>query len=227
MQAYHFLSALNAVDNLKERRIKISRLEDLNDPFELMWMELPDKEDRKAFRKAKKNISAEYGVICFSKDWSNPVLWSHYAEKHRGVCLGFDIPDDSVIHVQYTAKRPVWNIRDGFGRVTIDKKSMNVLLETKYKAWEYEDEIRILVELKEQDKIELYFKEFDKNFVLREVVLGARCQKDMAEEVQSALRNYEKGVNLIQGRLSFKSFKIVKDKLRTRRFLNHKSQRTR
>jgi hypothetical protein len=31
------------------------------------------------------------GVTCFSKTSSNPLMWAHYANSHRGVCVGFQI----------------------------------------------------------------------------------------------------------------------------------------
>ena len=35
MRLYHFLSAENALDDLTNRRIKLSQIDDLNNPFEL------------------------------------------------------------------------------------------------------------------------------------------------------------------------------------------------
>ena len=26
------------------------------------------------------------GMLCFSKGWHNPVQWSHYTDKHKGIC---------------------------------------------------------------------------------------------------------------------------------------------
>ncbi len=42
--------------------------------------------------------------------WSNPVIWAHYGDKHRGLCLGFEVPEmhgdpenDESHHVNYIA----------------------------------------------------------------------------------------------------------------------------
>jgi hypothetical protein len=215
MRVYHFLSAKDAVNDLRNRRIKISRFEDLNDPFELLSIELADKSIRKAFIDTKKKIAEENGIICFSKNWSNPVLWSHYAEKHRGVCLGFDVPDHSLAHIEYNAKRLVKEVIDDDGKLAIDEPFMIKLLTIKYKDWEYEDEIRIFVGLKEKEKVSgLYFKDFDNDLVLREVILGARHKEDI-QQLQSILQNYT-NVRLIQGRMAFRSFRIVENKERTK-----------
>jgi len=63
-----------------------------------------DKERRAAFRATKEQINENKGLICFSKSWSNPLMWGHYAEKHAGMCLGFDVPDKLLAPVIY-AKR--------------------------------------------------------------------------------------------------------------------------
>src|SRR5574337_2128898 len=31
------------------------------------------------------------GISCFSKSFNKTLMWSHYADKHAGVCLGFTI----------------------------------------------------------------------------------------------------------------------------------------
>ena len=31
------------------------------------------------------------GLVWFSANWNNPVQWSHYADHHRDLCLGFKV----------------------------------------------------------------------------------------------------------------------------------------
>ena len=50
-------------------------------------------------------MCANRGVLCFSRGWHNPLLWSHYGDKHRGVCLGFDVPNAHIVHVSYNSSR--------------------------------------------------------------------------------------------------------------------------
>ncbi len=106
MRAYYLTGAHFALSNLALRRVKIARYVDLNDPFELLAVDLADKEHRKAFRESKEEISESNGLICLSKSWSNPLLWGHYADKHSGVALGFDVLDKLLAPVIY-AKKPL------------------------------------------------------------------------------------------------------------------------
>jgi hypothetical protein len=178
MRAYHFLSADYAIDDIRNRHIKISRIADLNDPFELLSVELSDRLARQAFLQTSQDVGSNRGVICFSKNWHNPVLWSHYADKHRGICLGFDIDETLVIHVQYDAKRLAHDLQGMLQAGTLDENFMIRVLKTKFKDWAYEDEVRVFARLEEQDPAtQLYYKDFDKQLALREVIFGARCER--------------------------------------------------
>lgn len=36
----------------------------------------------------------ERGVCCFSTSYSNPLLWSHYGDQHKGLCIGYKLDRD-------------------------------------------------------------------------------------------------------------------------------------
>ena len=104
-RVYYLTSEKYALCDLKHQHIKVARFNDLNDPFELIDAELSDPDVRKRFRRWKREVNAKYGLICFSAMWHNPVLWSHYADKHRGLCLGFDVPESELHEVTYLDRR--------------------------------------------------------------------------------------------------------------------------
>jgi hypothetical protein len=83
MQVYHFLSATWALDDIRKKRIKISVIDQLNDPFELWCVEQRDERFRQALRGFKAEMGERFGVICFSRRWHNPLLWNHHGDKHR------------------------------------------------------------------------------------------------------------------------------------------------
>jgi hypothetical protein len=107
LRAYHFVNHEFGLDDIRRRRLKIATLKELNDPFELFGISLHDEHLRRAFRVMKEEISRDRGLLCFSRKWSNPVQWSHYAQKHAGLCLGFDVADDAIGLVNYSRRRLV------------------------------------------------------------------------------------------------------------------------
>ena len=93
MRAYKFLDENFGMKSLREKRLKISLLDDLNDPFELLPYEMADRNKRAALNAQRKHMAINHGILCFSATWKDPVLWAHYANKHKGLCLAFQVPD--------------------------------------------------------------------------------------------------------------------------------------
>jgi hypothetical protein len=105
MLVFHFINEEFGLEDLRKRRLKIATLNELNDPFEFLGVNLSGKSLRRAFKVMKDQLSVRYGLLCFSHNWHNPVQWSHYADKHRGLCLGFDIPEArlELLHIRESA----------------------------------------------------------------------------------------------------------------------------
>ena len=104
MRVFHFIGAEYGLEDLRMRRLKVATLHELNDPFELFGVSLADESVRRAFAAMKDQLASNRGLLCFSRDWHNPVQWSHYAAKHTGMCLGFDIPNEHLGAIIDTAR---------------------------------------------------------------------------------------------------------------------------
>jgi hypothetical protein len=203
MRAYHFVSSQYAFDNLRHRRLKIAQLDELNDPFELWAISQHDRRVRQALRRTKERMARQYGVLCFSLYWHNPLLWSHYGDRHRGIALGFDVADAILEPVSYVEQRPALK--------KITPAVANWLLFTKYADWQYEREARVFTRLTDRDPGSgLYFAGFSEQLVLREVITGP-LNTNMKREVLAALGS-PTGVTFTKSRLAFKSFQVVKDR---------------
>ena len=143
-----------------------------------------------------------YGMLCFSADWRDPVIWSHYSDKHRGLCLGFEIPDEKCLKVKYVEKRLPFP-------ATPTLADADVLHSTKFINWKYEQEIRVWAELNDSEQ-ELYFAPFGEILRLVKVFAGARCSLSESKIVE-ALGPLAKETTLLKARAGFGKFEIVKD----------------
>jgi len=205
MRVYHFLSARNALDDLKRRQIKLSKIDELNDPFELWCSAQEDKATRAALRRSKNEMAQFYGVLCFSRRWHNPVLWSHYADSHRGICLGFEVDDRFFKRVSYVNKRTPLHL-------PLTEKKVKQILFSKYRDWSYEEEFRGWCRLEERDPSSgHYFYSFDEKVQLREVIAGPLCDTTRGTIV-AALGGYEGHIHPIKTRLAFRTFHVVEDR---------------
>ena len=204
MRVYHFLPANHALEDIEKHRIKISEIDQLNDPFELWCVNQKDKRVRIALRSFKRKMSARFGMLCFSRDWHNPVLWSHYADKHRGICLGFEIDARGLQEISYVSKRSTL-------RVPPNQVDANQLLFTKYSGWEYEEEWRNWIRLDERDpSTGFYFYPFDGFVRLTDVIVGPLC-KIPKKRIDIARKGYTDRITVIKARLAFNTFRVVKN----------------
>jgi len=213
VRVFHFLNADHGQDDIARRRVRISRFRDLNDPFELLAVKNEDEKFRKGLRSWGEHFDKVYGLLCFSRDWHNPLLWGHYADKHRGLCLGFDLADTLVRRVNYVSERIPLRFEKGDPSRALDKGFVEHLLLTKYEHWRYEDEVRVLIELspKLPNEKGSYFFPFSGKLVLRNVILGARCKLSIDRVRKDVRSGYGKAASVTQARLAFKRFAVVYD----------------
>jgi hypothetical protein len=178
MRVYHFTKAIHGLDAIRRRRIKIARISELNDPFEFLQVASRDPRTRGRYQHVKRALSEYMGLICFSENWSNPVQWSHYAEGHRGICLGFDVDSSADMRkIRYVKNRIAPNLRAMRKMGEAAQKHMLDLLTLKFEHWQYEQEHRLFVRLDELDQeTGLYFFDFGSSDAvrLREVIVGAQ-----------------------------------------------------
>jgi len=181
MMVYRFMEAKWGKKAVEEKRLKLSIFTSLNDPFELSGFNLRDPAMRIFHASQRKEISSKYGMISFSEDYRSPLMWSHYAEKHAGICLGFEVPDDMLLKVRYRKDRFKLD-----GKSSLTKRDIENLLTVKFSEWRYERERRILSSLssatKDGDK---YFDLFGPKLQLREILLGLECEQ--SEDMYKAL----------------------------------------
>jgi hypothetical protein len=69
MRVFHFLGREFGLQNIRNRRLKIATINDLNDPFEMIAAASPDAQVRKALLKTKDEMNRLNGLLCFSRDW--------------------------------------------------------------------------------------------------------------------------------------------------------------
>lgn len=214
MRVYHFINKEFRIEDLQKRRLKKATLNELNDPFELFGINLSDKALRKTFRKIKDELSYTDGLLCFSRGWRNPVQWSHYAEKHQGLCLGFDVPDGFLKQVSYSYSRKylIKEIEQSLLNNQLDLETIRKFLLTKYAHWRYENEVRWIVKLGKKDPEKCkYFVDFSNDLKLAQVIVGAELTLTRIE-ICNALGDLMPHVETFKARLAFKTFRVVRQR---------------
>lgn len=204
MQCYYFTGAKYGVDNLKNKRLKVSNLNNLNDPFEMLCVKTEFKDVKSKLTFAKSAVAQNFGILCFSGNWTNPVQWGHYAENHSGLCLVFDIPVECLRAINYVPSRLDPQ------EIDLDTEAAAyTLMTTKFEHWYYEQEFRSIMWLNTLEKENnLYFKVFDENLRLKKVIIGAHSKLKKIDIV----RIVPTSVEVFHAKLHDTEFKVTRDK---------------
>jgi hypothetical protein len=144
-------------------------------------------------------------------------MWSHYADSHRGICLGFDVPDHLLRPIEYVDDVLVLGNIMRIGAATESERQEYVRIIdrsfwVKYRRWCYEDEVRMHGERKEKDWDGNYYVYFDENLKLKEVIAGVKCYASKYE-IMDALNGYAyaEEVQIGKAARANKTFEIVVD----------------
>jgi len=211
VRAYHMTSSEYAMNDIEQFRLKVARFSEVNDPFELLGLNCHSPKMRKLTRRFRESQNNSTGLLSFSANWTNPVLWSHYAARHKGICLGFDLNRDTVQTVEYEDKRLRAALPDDMDPDTIPMAIRDRLCRTKSRDWRYEEELRVFVDLtKAKTEGGLHFWPFDENMRLAEVILGPRCGEKLSTVATLVAKTNPNAV-VFKARLAFRSFRVVLD----------------
>lgn len=225
MILYRYLSAEFALRALQQHRFKVGRISRLNDPIDcapkLVGPGNQAVQGIEAFEaKYLGYVDNSYGVLCFSDTKSDPVLWSHYADQHRGIAIGIKVDGPDVkkyTRVQYPDKnvRPTLELmKYEAAKHNGDEPTARRLFEeafaVKAHSWKYEKEWRRFVNLNGHDTRmdgEHYFVPVEDG-ALVDIALGCRCSLS-THDVGRALRSWgEITVRVTQAKPSDASFEL-------------------
>lgn len=137
---------------LKFGQMKFTNPSSFNDPFDCCPTLLLDDYNQDTPHELGEIINKQYqdalsiihGIVCLSKSRNNMLMWSHYGDQHKGVCVAFDFNilnsqspkndlGNSLYHitkVDYSATRP--------------DATTNAQFKQKASMWAYENEYRLI-----------------------------------------------------------------------------------
>lgn len=226
MRVYKFLPRQFGLEAIANRRLKISEIFKANDVYEYGAV-TPCLDGKLLSYDQIQEVGPELakvaGILSFCEDASCPVVWGHYGECHRGLCLAFDVEERPVpprqrsplTKVTYLEKPTDFVIRTAEDQIKSDlityfASSVKDGLFKKYSLWSYEREWRIVLPL--TTKIgDLYFTSFDDDFVLKEIIVGCR-NADSKADIAALLRQFgHSGVDVWKVKPMKEEFRMTRD----------------
>ena len=228
----------NTISSLIENYFYFSKIDEINDPFDCRrnikvsknvnviqkWIKSHETVDDESLRLEVKEI-IEHGkeiflneeplvknnfvrLLCFSKKNDDILMWSHYADSHKGICLEYEATQfDSkpVIEIQekqiqsnnfwiydkgllplypvkYSKKMPyAYDFMKGE-----DKSTMRFAL-TKHTSWKYEQELRSILT---DDMLPSEQRVYYKKEILTGVIFGFKISEKDRKLINSIIFTY-------------------------------------
>ena len=111
------------------------------------------------------------GILCLTESPDNMLMWSHYADCHRGVCFEFD-----------TSYEPFANAAEVRYQITCPGLDYQEIVFTKLADWQYEHEWRILS--RPPDGGGLGVHKFPSDALIG-IICGCKMEEDMYQKVSN------------------------------------------
>ena len=151
----------------------------------------------------------EQGIVSLAERDDCPLMWSHYGDQHRGICLGYSVPEKSkgaVQRVAYDGDRlvkasDVGAMLDGDdeARARVDA----AIMLRKAESWSYEREWRLIGRRgTEGSPLEL-----------EEIIFGMMCKESAKYTIMKALEKRAGAVRFYEMREQRGTFSLRKDEL--------------
>jgi hypothetical protein len=230
-----------SLDILLKKELWLAEPESLNDPFDCQseYSKLFDDAIRnlkiplvavESFKKSASESMSYLRVLSLSINEVNPLLWAHYADSHRGFCLGFDdnhfntsinprlkpqkvkyrsdLPSlefsDQLLNSNFSDKQDTINLIQ-----VLEKFTYEIAL-TKPLEWKVEEEYRVVTQHPVQGKVVSF-----NSLALREVIFGLNMDLKKQDKIMQILSQKEwKHVKLFKIEKANGSFELAKREVR-------------
>lgn len=149
------------------------------------------------------------GIFSLAARATCPLMWSHYGDQHRGLCIGYSVPPAAASDVRkvcYGGSRLVQASAVAAmlgGDVAARRRVDDDVLLRKAKPWAYEREWRLIGPRGEQSS----------PLELEEIVFGVRCAPAVKYGVVQALAQRSRAVGFFEIREQRDSFALAKHRI--------------
>jgi hypothetical protein len=193
----------NSLPNINIVQIR----KNIKDPSFLAFME-----------SGKKKLEDKYNILCLSENWNESMMWAHYANSNKGICIGYKVIFENNAFLLELDKRNSRNImffeKDDCYLCALLKVDYNKINYTynpfhqnqdaikngfysKEPKWKYENEYRSIIF--NMDNNNIIQKVYYKKNIVKEIIFGSNTSSDDIKTIVSVMnRKYEKNIHYFQ-----------------------------
>ncbi len=171
----------------------------------IKWLEVINFDTEIIMQQYEKSNFHTITLYCLSEISDNILMWSHYANSHRGICIGFETmidqnslcikTDDATLNhhinpvyhrtlladkVKYQSKRP-----EPYDFLFSDHHHLYEFFNTKSIDWRYEKERRITMPYRDVNKRMIRYEKS----ALKEVIFGCKTSDEFKQQVMKLIKD--------------------------------------
>jgi hypothetical protein len=158
-----------------------------------------------------KELNRRFGVLSLTYNPTHQLMWSHYTDSHKGICVGFD-KFKLYKSLNGTLGRVIYSESNEFPTLGLFDESDRYLIQllfTKSNVWKYEDEFRLVVSGGSRKIFKLI------SGCINTVYLGCKISDRDAQTVLDILRTNQPTVRVFQLQASLDKFELIEIPLLT------------
>ncbi len=195
--SFRSISDHSLVDLINDE-LTVSSPKRMNDPFDTLLLHWGDyyKKQNSTIKKHSLTMAKAfeyYRIRCFCKvsnrAISNTLMWSHYAKNHTGMCIHYVFSDRFVESINASVCR--------FKEIKYAKKREKVRINTssidtdfglctKQGEWRYENEVRLICYMPDEENLFVPLKIDDKSYI-KAIYFGINCPQHDIDTVKKIL----------------------------------------
>ncbi|GAB6395450.1 MAG: DUF2971 domain-containing protein [Bacteroidales bacterium] len=160
------------VEIILKKQLHAAKYQELNDPMEGIYIQ----------RDSKKTLRTRIKICSLSETEEDILMWSYYANGHRGVVLGVTIVPNkrnTIKRIEYDGEASVEN----WNQI---RKTVEEILSHKVHCWQHEKEWRVFTF---SDYIDVEIKE---------IILGSQMKPDDKTLVKEIVKKINPKINVIE-----------------------------
>ena len=173
MKLYKYRSLQNfdfVADILCNNRFYAAQYFNLNDPMEGLFNYDPDTQQE--YLDKIKEGKSKLRILSLSKVYDNLLLWAHYSDGFKGICIELEVSENSEFEVEEIDYSPFKAYFSNEEHLSLSEWP-RVTLRNKNEAWEYEEEVRIFSRS----------QFIDRGIQVKKVLLGIRTPEVMIKVI--------------------------------------------
>lgn len=228
-----FDANLYVLNLFKKLQLKFTHPDNFNDPYDCMaeikFEDVPKFQYELLQKHFSDAIRANLSVTCFNNNPLNMLMWSHYAQSHKGFLVEFRIPHPTLEWVHDAFNIQSVTYQDEFPQIPlsiIDSTNLydpenglrmyNIVKNqylVKAKDWQYENEFRVLAHDYDANDFNSLLKTIPPKYI-SSVILGAKLMNSdpnkgyLLDAISYFNETFDQNIKVYQAELKPNSFKI-------------------